>query len=240
VIAMMNILIATVVSVLSFCGVPSITPAPQDDTITKIAIKKWGWEVLTPINVACWEFDEMKLPVAIIRDLSSIHRILDSINTLESANNDYIDVRCKMYLYSSKEIVSSICIGSDLVFCNGSYYKLSQSLKDVVDSFNYTDTLVIEQYNSIERDKQRLVKYIESQSSRFSGLLTDSVAFFVRCRVDREGNCLEVRIGKNIYDNEKEPIRNVKILKDVIMEFKWSKCESMQEKDWIYIPIKLN
>jgi hypothetical protein len=96
-----------IVCVLAFAGCVDSISACLDNHISRIAIKKMGWDVLTSKNIDCWEFDELKIPSTMVCDSFMVHKILNSLSKLEPIDKTYIDVRCKLFLYSSDCIVKS-------------------------------------------------------------------------------------------------------------------------------------
>lgn len=184
---------------LSMCaqGHKSLLAAPVDSVLLKYV--RMG--IFTPMDVSCDQFETYFDDHAsvMILDSASVAEVVRLINACSASTHTSIDVRCKMYLFTSVGI-QVVCLGNSTLFFEGCYYDAGTSLEEEVErlarSGEPTDNKTTIDYSpllSISQDS--LFRYLQERCLPLIGNgESGPVQIVVVYDVDRSGRAVNVRV----------------------------------------------
>ena len=155
--------------------------------------------------MTCTDFDEFGTKDGYVLrkgiDDNMIFSLRREIELLQESTELPMEVKCKMYFYSSDTLVNTICIDEIRVLLNGFYYKTTQGLRNIIDrivSCNNSKNKVKRKitYRSDTNYKisgmDSVYSYLRSQIPLLSDLseICDTLDITIASRVDRKGNTI--------------------------------------------------
>lgn len=184
---------------LSMCaqGHKPLLATPVDSVLLKYV----SMGIFTPMDVSCDKFETYFDDHAsvMIRDSASVAETVRLINDCPVSARSSIDVRCKMYLFTSAGIQVA-CLGNNTLFFEGCYYDAGTSLEEEVERLvrtgEPTDNETTIDYSpllSVSLDS--LFRYLQERCLPLIGNgESGPVQMVVVYDVDRSGRAVNVRV----------------------------------------------
>ena len=221
---------------------------PPVHTIDSVVIRQVPWHITTSSSVTCYDFEkDFSYMEYHILDSFLISDLVRKISVLKRSNSKSLDVRCKMYFYSSGKIYKSVCIDAAHVLYNGELYLLSPSLKKTIDRITkYKRGRRVKM--NILRDldipfpcgRDSLNRYLLSQSEDLYKYIDKPITLVVICQINSQGETLNVKIKNKdsspINDETKRLFE--KIIDIFINDVKWIPNIERFPYETVSIPVK--
>ena len=207
--------------------------ASNHSVIDSVVIKKIPWHIQTPVDVSCAYFEsEIKPEEYYICDSRIIDSILKKIMSLEQSKGETLNVRCKMFFYSSDSLYNTACMDEKHILYDGVLYNASPDLIRIVDNLHGVGVINDNKnHNCIsntrifpfKNGKDSLFQYIEKQSERIIPFIKREIHIDVMCSINSKGETLDVKIKTDRDDsNNYETEQLKKVLSDIFMnEIRW-------------------
>ena len=171
--------------------------------VDSIVVKHVPWDLMLPATITCHDFEDgLAYEQYCITDHAIIAKMIKEIGKLKEAKFKYMDVRCKLYLFSSGKQCTSACIDSKYVLYDGGLYLLSPTLKGLLDEI--TSIPGKGKHMVMESSTERYIPFIGGLDSLKSYLLSQSeelykhicrpISLVVICQIDSQGKTLNVKI----------------------------------------------
>lgn len=192
--------------------------------VDSVVILYLDWDAMSDANITCSSFwSDQQYVVSKRKDVTAL---VSCLNNLKQVKPAFMDVRCKMYLYSNGKILNSVCMDRQDVLIYGKHYRMSNQLfllinrivgeykpqKNRIGNTRYQDYVVSGMdkfYNDINRNYDGLRRISD----------TDLV-FACCCYADVEGNILDVVFKK--YPDCVEPNTLNSMIEAIKRTIRWN------------------
>jgi len=229
-----------------------ITSSAYTNNISKIdsiVIKQDRWDLTYPAAVNCHDFENGNSYMEYrISDSIIISNIMKELGCLKKSSGNSLDVRCKMYFYSSGKICTSACIDAAHVLYNGELYLLSRSLKKTIDRLTTKSKRGKRISMKIPKDRDipfpcgrdSLNRYLLSQSEDLYKFIDNPIALVVICQIDSQGKTLNVIIKNKDSASSNDGTKMLfKRLSDIFMnDIKWIPNKERFPFETVSIPLR--
>lgn len=216
--------------------------------IDSIVIKQAPWHIETPVAVTCHNFEnDVSFMEYHVTDSTIISALIRELSCLKKSNTKSLDVRCKIYFYSSGDICKSACIDPADVLYDSELYKLSPTLKNTIDSITniskrgklITTTKMDNRDIPFPNGSDSLYQCLLSQSEELYEYIDKPIVLVVICQIDSQGNTMNTKIK----DKDNNPINNKtkelfdKISDIFVNKIKWIPNKERYPYETVMIPI---
>ena len=223
--------------------------AQNTSKIDSIVIKLIPWHLMPPADITCHDFENsVSYKECCISDSIVISDIIGEFSNLKNAKSKTLDVRCKMYFYSSGNIYTSACIDSKHVLYDGELYQLSPALKEIIDrtATNSKQGKLIKMVVQKDIDipfpcgRDSLNHYLLSQSEELYKHISKPIALVVICQIDSHGKTLDVKIKNKDNTSSNDDIKRlITKLSDIFVnEIKWIPNKERYPYETVSIPLR--
>jgi hypothetical protein len=128
---MRKIILILIIFSFTFCG--NHEKSIKENHIVKITVKYVDFDIETPIDIKCRDFEKsfLELQKVDIKDSIRIQRILSLLSNLKIAGEEYyqhVDTRLKLELKYNNDSIETICMDRFVINRNNQMLKNSDSL----------------------------------------------------------------------------------------------------------------
>ena len=222
--------------------------AYSQDLTDSIVVRKAPWLLLTDSDVSCYNFEDcLPFQEYSITDKKKIRSINKVLKKLKPTRSQVLNVRCKLYFYNSDSLMYTLCIEPKRSLIEGNLYKTPSRLLRVIDKITDCCTpsggvptkTKYSHFFPFPNGRDSLYQFI-SQQNQFTKYVNDSISLRVLCKIDKEGNTIDVvvkNLGKKtlvLFDELKK-----NLCEFFLEEIKWIPNKERYPYDSIVIPIKI-
>ncbi len=241
----------TIIILGAFCCSNAKECKPVIQNIDSILISHSDWYLMTDCDVSCMNFEvdfASKIRRYKIKDRRIINNLHDMLRNLQPSRRQTMDVRCKIYFYSS-DSVRTACMDRGYMFMEGYFFKLSQEIKNYIDSIvckeDYEEKHTVVQERRVENimiaGKDTLRRYLKKAADSLYKIpdIPDTIELKGFCRMDIMGNTTVVNVLIKNKTKEKTVINPVinHIMELYKNEIKWQPNKERLPFD--FVPINL-
>lgn len=222
--------------------------AYSQDLTDSIVVRKAPWFLLTDSDVSCYNFEDcLHFQEYSITDKKMIESINKVLQKLKPSRSQVLNVRCKLYFYSSDSLMYTLCIDPKSSLIEGNLYKTPSRLLRVIDKITdcYAPSGGVStktrhsHFFPFPNGRDSLYQFI-SQQNQFIKYVNDSISLGVLCKIDKEGNTINV-VVKNLGRENQVLFDDLKInlCELFLKEIKWIPNKERYPYESIVIPIKI-
>lgn len=173
-----------------------------DFKVDSILVFSLKWDVLYCPDISCANFFDYTNGDScyIIKDEVEINDIIKSLDKLEKTNVTRIDVRSKMYFFSSDTIVCTACTGNNGTLLDGVFYRESEELKKRLINLKKLTKCTLKKGNKkdyIEHGKKKLlhkIKQIEKIKQKCIYVTNEPTLIKGYCTANTVGKTIKVAL----------------------------------------------
>lgn len=202
--------------------------------IDSVFVKKTDWNIneLRDPPLTCTTFEEYGTKEGYIinkeHNIKEIKQLCKELENMPTSKPKVMDVRCKLYFYTSDTIAFTACIDYHTTLLDGCYYKTTPCLRKIIDNMTNKHKEKIFEHKQMRKDADRiisgkdsLINYLKEQMPLIlkNNTKDSSATICISCNVDKHGNTVNayIRQDKGVNKIPSNIINHVKaICKDVI------------------------
>lgn len=222
--------IILIITFIPLTGIQAFSKSMLNTVLTdSLYILYTDWETLYNPPVSCMNYEDMNNDKYVIKSKREIKRLCKEIEHLSPLflDDSDMDVRCKIYFFSSGKTTMSACIDRRKTLLDGSFYYTSEKLINAINRIISKN--ILRKDNEHKRQTVRnkmtggmdsLQNYLRSQTAniyKFNKKDTTRITGF--CRIRKSGRTFSVEISEETKKTIPENIiqKIISIYKNEIM-----------------------
>ena len=215
-----------------------------DFKVDSILVFSLNWDVLYCTDISCTNFFDYTSGDScyVIKDEVEINDIIKLLDKLKKTNTTRIDVRSKLFFFSSDTIVCTACTGNNGTLLDGIFYRESEDLKNRLLNLKNLTKYTFKKdkrKDKIEHGKKKLlhkIRQIEKIKKKYNYITNEPILVKGCCIVNAKGKTIKVTLISN--DVIVVTKRRIKELEDIFKKhIIWNMNNERMSSD--IIPIRI-